>query len=90
MDKITLIDKEKEFMSRFAAPSVLTGYFVAAIVDSTADEIRDAFTLPGPILVHNMDDLFEDKTYSNYTNIREIKETEEEITVILDGGDPNG
>ena len=66
MDKVTLIDKNNEFMTRYAAPSVLTGRFVAAIIDSDTETITEAFTNPGRILVHNMDDLYADKTYEDY------------------------
>lgn len=89
MDRITLIDKSIEFMTRFAAPSVLTGYFVAAVVDSDVDTIKDAFSNPGRILVHNMDDLYADQTYDQYKRINEIRESEREIIVILEGGNNN-
>ena len=86
MDRITLIDKEQEFMTRFAAPSVLTGYFVAAVVDSDRQTIEAAFTNPGRILVHNMENLYDDAVYEDYTGINEIRESPNEITVILDKG----
>ena len=86
MDRITLIDKEQEFMTRFAAPSVLTGYFVAAVVDSDRQTIEAAFTNPGRILVHNMENLYDDAVYEGYTEINEIRESPDEITVILDKG----
>ena len=86
MDRITLIDKEQEFMTRFAAPSVLTGYFVAAVVDSDRQTIEAAFTNPGRILVHNMENLYDDAVYEDYTGINEIRESPDEITVILDKG----
>ena len=87
MDKITLIDKNAEFMMRFAAPSVLTGRFVAAVVDSDKETITEAFTDPGKIMVHNMEDLYADKTYEGYTHISEIRDGGDEITVILDRGE---
>ena len=86
MDKITLMDKEQEFMTRFAAPSVLTGYFVAAVVDSDRQTIEAAFTNPGRILVHNTDGLYDDEIYEGYTEINEIRENPNDITVLLDKG----
>ena len=86
MDRVTLTQKGISFDTRFAAPSVLTGYFVAAVQGSDRGTIESAFTDPGDILVHNLEDLFADKTYTGYTRIREIREQESEITVILDRG----
>lgn len=89
MDRVTLLDKDLQFMTKFAAPSVLTGYFVACIVDSDRETIEEAFTEPGPILVQNVDSLFEDKTYTDYRRIREIREGISSIIVILDGEEPD-
>lgn len=89
MDRITLTEKNQEFMCRFAAMSVLTGYFVAAVTDSDRETIEKAFTEPGPILVHNMEELYADKTYEGYRRINEIREAENEITVILDKEGPD-
>lgn len=89
MDRITLTEKKQEFMCRFAAPSVLTGYFVAAVRNSDRATIEEAFTEPGPILVHNMEELYADKTYEGYRRINEIREAENEITVILDKEEPD-
>lgn len=89
MDRITLTEKMQEFMCRFAAVSVLTGYFVAAVTDSDRETIEKAFTEPGPIMVHNMEELYADKTYEGYRRINEIRETENEITVILDKEEPD-
>ena len=66
MDKITLIEKEAVFMSRYSAPSVSSGRFVAAIVDSDVDDVRETFTDHGPILVQNTDGLYEDKLYTDF------------------------
>lgn len=87
MDKVTLTEKGMEFMTRYAAVSVLTGYFVAAVTDADKQTIMDAFTESGPILVHNMEELYADKTYEGYRRINEIRESEKEITVILDKGE---
>lgn len=89
MDRLTLVEKEMEFMTRFAAPSVLTGYFVAAIPNANREKIEAAFTSPGPILVHNMEELFADKVYEGYTRMRQIREQENEIVVILDKEEPH-
>lgn len=86
MDKITLTDKKLDFMSKYAAPSVLTGFFVACIINSDTDTIRNAFTSPGPILVHNVQKLYADNVYEGYTEINEIRENDDSIIVILDKG----
>ena len=82
MDRITT--KGREFMSRFAAPSVSSGRFVAAVVDSDIDTVRDAFEDPCPMLVHNTDDLYADKVYTGFQGIHRISEADGEITVIID------
>ena len=87
MDKITLIEKEVVFMSRYAAPSVSSGRFVAAIVDSDTDTVREAFTDHGPILVQNTDGLYEDKLYTDFGGIHDIREEQGQITVVLNGRD---
>lgn len=89
MDRVRLPKKNQEFMCRFAAVSVLTGYFVAAVTDSDRETIEKEFTEPGPIMVHNMEELYADKTYEGYRRINEIRESENEITVILDKEEPD-
>lgn len=84
MDRLTLIEKDMEFVTRFAAPSVLTGYFVTAMPDTYRDEIETAFTEPGTILVHNMEGLYADESYEGYRRIREIREHGDEMIVVLD------
>lgn len=86
MDRVTLIDKGLTFETRFAAPSVLTGCFVAAVLDSDRATVESAFTSPGTIFVHNEDNLFADKTYTGYTRIQQLTEAGSEIMVILDKG----
>ena len=90
MDRITLLDKGVSFNTRFAAPSILTGYFVAAVLGSTVEEVTEAFTNPGNILVHNVADLYADATYTGYTRINEIRQQLDEIIVILDRGENYG
>lgn len=87
MDKITLIEKEAVFMSRYAAPSVSSGRFVAAIVDSDVDDVRETFTDHGPILVQNTDGLYEDKLYTDFGGIHDLREEQGQITVVLNGRD---
>lgn len=86
MDRV-LLDNNATFLSRFAAPSVSSGRFVAAIVDSDADTVREAFTDHGPILVQNTEGLYEDKVYTGFGDIHELREELEQITVVLDRGD---
>ena len=85
MDRITFLEKDNtELLTRFAAPSVLTGYFVAAVPNATVGEMEELFSDPGPMLVHNMEDLYDDKVYTGFNHINEIREGLGEITVILD------
>lgn len=87
MDKITLLNSGDVFMSRFAAPSVSSGRFVAAIVDSDIDTVRTAFEVPQGILVQNVDGLYSDKVYTEYSGIHDIRENGGEVTIVLDKGD---
>ena len=89
MNRITLTEKDKEFYSSFAAPSVLTGYFCAEILNAERAEIEETFTEPGPILVHNMEDLYEDKIYEGYRRINEIRENGENFVIIMDREAPD-
>lgn len=83
MDRVTLVEKGMSFETRFAAPSVLTGYFVAAVLDSDRETIEEAFTNPGNILVEDSNDLVPPKVYEDYKTIVEIREQEDEIIVIV-------
>lgn len=87
MDKITLTEKGEVFISKYAAVSVLTGRFVACIIDSDIDTIRKAFTNPGTILVHNVQNLYADTVYNGFNNINEIREETGQTIIILDKGD---
>lgn len=86
MDRVTLTDKSLVFRAQFAAKSVLTGFFVAAVVDENRETVESAFTEPGDILVENEDDLFAPTVYTGYTTINEIRENSDSIVVILEKG----
>lgn len=83
MDRVTLVEKEIIFNARFAAPSILTGYFVAAIAGASKGKIEKAFTNPGDILVEDTKGLVAPVTYTGYRSIVEIREGANDITVIL-------
>lgn len=83
MDMLTLLKNDKKYLCKYAAPSILTGRFVACVVDSTEESIREDFENPGDIFVHNVENLYADKTYSGYTAIDEIRMTGNDITVLL-------
>lgn len=89
MDRITLLKNGQVFMTDYAAPSVLTGRFVASIIDSSRDEIESAFADPSDIMVHNMEGLYADETYTGYRGIHEIRENGDRFVVILDKGEGN-
>ena len=84
MDKVTLLDKGLEFMTEYAAPSILTGRFVACVVGSDISTVQAAFTNPGTILVHNTEDLWADKTYTGYKTINRINEDGQNIIVVVE------
>lgn len=84
MDKIILPDKGVELETRFAAPSVLTGRFVCAVVNSDIGTVRDALDHPGRIIVHNTDELYADKIYAGYGAIHSIEESGGEIIAKID------
>ena len=83
MDRITLIDKNKEFLTEFAAPSITTGRFVACVIGEEEATLRDAFTNPGKMLVHNVECLYEDKTYTGYGTIRRMTKNGDNWTIVL-------
>lgn len=83
MDMVTLIDKDKKYLCRYAAPSILTGRFVACVIGSTEESIREDFTNPGDIFVHNVENLYADKTYTGYTELDELRISDDDIKVIL-------
>lgn len=82
MDRITLPDKGLQFLADFAAPSVLTGRFVASIVHAEAETVRSAFTAPGEMLVENVEGLYAPKTYTGY-DLDELQERDDRTIVKL-------
>ena len=86
MDMIILLDKGKQFESLYAAPSLLTGRFGACIVNSDMQTVIDAFSNPGRMLVHNIDDLYPDQEYDQYKSIYMLEDTERGIKIILTKG----
>lgn len=86
MDRVTLLDKNRVFMTKYAAPSVLTGFFVAAVTGTDRQTAEAAFTDPGRILVENTESLFAPKIYDGYTKINEIREQEDGVIIILERG----
>ena len=67
MDLLSIPKKKKEFNCKFAAPSILTGRFVAHILSEDENEIREALTDPGTLIVYNEN--VGTKTYEGYTKI---------------------
>ena len=72
MDHLMIPDKQKSFDCKFAAPSVLTGRFVAYIYCMDADEIRDALTNPGILIVEN--EHVGTREYPGYTTLDSMEE----------------
>ena len=89
MDVMMLPEKKAMYSCKYAAPSVLTGNFVAYIYEATEEEIRETLTDPGPIVVYNQDT--GSHTYSGYTTVDEIRPQEDGLIVILtNGGESDG
>ena len=86
MDRITLPEKGLQFLADFAAPSVLTGRFVAAVVRADADAVRAAFTAPGDMLVENVEGLYAPKVYTGYS-LDELQERDDRVMVKLSKGE---
>lgn len=89
MDRITLPDKGMEFIAEFAAPSVLTGRFVASIINSDAETVREAFTAPGIIRVESVEGLYAPAEYAGYDHLDELTEGVN-ILVKLSKGENDG
>lgn len=70
-------------MSRYAAPSLSTGNFVACVVGSDIETVRSAFEDPGVMRVHNMAGLYPDQIYSGFSGIRSIRDTGGDIAVTI-------
>lgn len=87
MDRVTLTDKGLVFMARYAAPSIMTGNFAACIVGADIESVREAFTHPGTIHVHNMDGLYPDASYTGFSGIKRVRVSECDIVVTVCKGE---
>ena len=67
MDLLSIPKKKKEYNCKFAAPSILTGRFVAYILDAEEEDIRETLTDPGTLIVYNEHVIT--KEYEGYTKI---------------------
>lgn len=89
MDHLMIPDKQKSFICKFAAPSVLTGRFVAYIYCMDADEIRDALTNPGTLVVEN--EHVGVREYPGYTTVYSMdKQPDGYIVKLSKDGSDNG
>ena len=75
MDLLSIPKKKKEFSCKFAAPSILTGRFVAHILEAEEKDIRETLTDPGTLIVYNAHVIT--KTYEGYTKIDSLDEQRE-------------
>lgn len=90
MDIVTLTEKGVRFNAEYAAPSVLSGRFVACVADVAVEELRSAFTEPGPILVQSAEGLYADRVYTGYHRLYAIEESERgHIVKVQKGWDNN-
>lgn len=93
MDRVTIGRTGKQVDCRYAAPSVLTGRFVACVGHDqgySAEQLRTMFTNPGDLTVQSLEQMYADKTYSGYTTADEIREGAEEDVIVLGKGALNG
>ena len=72
MDLLSIPKKEKEYRCKFAAPSILTGRFVAHILDAEEEDIRETLTDPGTLIVYNEHVIT--KEYEGYKKIDSMEE----------------
>lgn len=86
MDKIIIKRTGEEFITQFAAPSILTGRFVALVVGSNVGTVERVFSDPGEMTVHNLDDQYADKTYTGYKGIHSMEERSDGILIKLNKG----
>lgn len=71
MDLLSIPKKKKEFNCKFAAPSILTGRFVAYILSEDEEEIRGTLTDPGTLIVYN--EHVVTKEYDGYKRIDSLE-----------------
>ena len=86
MDIVTIQRTGKQIECRYAAPSISTGRFVACVIGETPEQIREDFTDPGTLTVHNAEDLYADKTYEGYTTIDEIRPSDGDYVIVMGKG----
>jgi len=83
MDRITFRRNDAVFSATFAAPSVLTGNFVACVTGETEEAVRAAFTEPGTIHVEDLDGLIPAADYDGYRSVKSIDEDPDGLLVIV-------
>jgi len=71
MDLLSIPKKKKEYNCKFAAPSILTGRFVAYILSEDEEEIRETLTDPGTLIVYN--EHVVTKEYKGYKRIDSLE-----------------
>ena len=72
MDLLKIPKKQKQFDCKFAAPSILTGRFVAYVYCTDEHEITNALDDPGLLIVEN--EHVGVKEYAGYTALDSIDE----------------
>ena len=83
MDRITFERNDAVLDANFAAESILTGNFVASVVNADEETVRAAFTEPGVIYVRSMDTTIPDSEYPGYRSVQSIEEQPDGLTVIV-------
>ena len=86
MDRVTIQRSGTAVDCRYAAPSITTGRFIACVGHDQgygAEDLREMFTDPGDLSVHNLEGKYADKTYSGYTDVDEVREGEAADIVVL-------
>ena len=88
MDLLSIPKKKKEFNCKFAAPSILTGRFVAYILSEDEEEIREALTDPGTLIVYNAHVIT--KEYDGYRRIDSLEPQRDGGYMVKLSGDTEG
>ena len=88
MDLLSIPKKKKEFNCKFAAPSILTGRFVAYILSEDEEEIRETLTDPGTLIVYNAHVIT--KEYDGYRRIDSLEPQRDGGYMVKLSGDTEG
>lgn len=83
MDRITFERNGAVLDANFAAESILTGNFVASVVNADEETVRAAFTEPGVIYVRSLDTTIPESAYRGYRSVQSIDEQPDGLVTVV-------